>query len=71
MYISPGAKPPTIVATRAPTATCPNCGMIKSGKLSCCAPDGAWAKNCGSGDSRFDHTWAEGIRACKNELSRK
>ena len=46
---------------------CPKCGTVeKTGKLSCCAPSGAWFKNCGDDDdSRFDHTWTEGIRACK------
>ena len=38
----------------------------KSGKGSCCARGGAWFKNCGDvGDTNFDHTWAEGIQACK------
>ena len=47
---------------------CPKCGNTKkSGKLSCCARDGAWFKNCGdAGDSNFDHTWIEGIQACKS-----
>ena len=38
----------------------------KSGKLSCCARGGSWFKKCGdAGDTQFDHTWAEGIQACK------
>ena len=43
------------------------CGTTKkSGKLSCCARGGAWFKNCGdAGDMKFDHTWVEGIQACK------
>ena len=46
---------------------CLKCGVIKkSGKLSCCARDGAWFNKCGDrGDSKFEHTWLEGIRACK------
>ena len=50
---------------------CPKCGKLKkSGKRSCCAPGGAWFKNCGgSGDSKFDHTWAEGAHACAGERS--
>ena len=46
---------------------CPKCGFTKrSGKYSCCARGGAWFKNCGSaGDIEFDHTWDEGIQACK------
>ena len=49
------------------SATCPKCGIIKkSGKHSCCARGGAWFKNCGEvGDTKFDHTWTEGIQACK------
>ena len=45
---------------------CVKCGTTKkSGKRSCCAPGGAWYKNCGdAGDMKFDHTWAEGIQAC-------
>ena len=38
----------------------------KSGKRSCCARGGAWFKNCGDASgTEFDHTWAEGIQACK------
>ena len=49
------------------SSTCPKCVTTKkSGKLSCCARGGAWYKNCGdAGDSNFDHTWGEGIQACK------
>ena len=48
---------------------CSKCGIVKeSGKLSCCAPGGAWAKNCGNdGDSKFDHTWKQGILACERK----
>ena len=47
---------------------CPECGTIKkSGKHSCCARGGAWFKKCGDvEDKQFDHTWAEGIQACKS-----
>ena len=46
---------------------CVRCGTIKkSGKHSCCARGGAWFKECGdAGDTKFDHTWAEGVQACK------
>ena len=46
---------------------CPKCGAAKkSGRSSCCAPGGAWFKNCGdAGDTTFNHTWAEGVHACK------
>ena len=48
---------------------CPKCGTVKkSGKRSCCARGGGWFKNCGDvGDTKFDHTWAEGIQACKSK----
>ena len=58
-----------------PTSTmvnpvCAKCGTVrKSGKLSCCAPDGAWFKNCGdAGDKHFEHAWSEGIQACNGRL---
>ena len=45
---------------------CAKCGTTKAGKGSCCARGGAWFKNCGDvSDRKFDHTWAEGIQACK------
>ena len=57
---------PTSIAV---SAACPKCGTSKkSGKRSCCARGGAWFKNCGddAGDSDFDHTWSEGMQACKS-----
>ena len=49
-------------------SACTKCGTIKkSGKRSCCARGGAWFKNCGdAGDTKFDHTWVQGIQACKS-----
>ena len=57
--------------TTAVTAVCPKCGTIKkSGKLSCCARGGSWFKNCGdNGDSKFEHTWVEGVQACNDITS--
>ena len=59
-----GAPPGTSTST---SAKCPKCGTNpNSGKPSCCVRGGAWFENCGdAGDSDFDHTWAEGLRACK------
>ena len=53
------------------SGTCPKCGTIKkSGKRSCCARGGTWFKKCGDeGDTTFDHTWTEGIEACKSKFS--
>ena len=57
-------------ATTIPSSTCTKCGTFtKSGKPSCCARGGAWFNKCGDpGDSKFGHTWGEGIRACKSEF---
>ena len=67
-----GAKttPLTIPTSARTSFSCPKCGSTnKSGKRSCCAPGGAWFKKCGDvGDTNFDHTWAEGIKACKSKL---
>ena len=50
-----------------PIPVCPKCGTLKKdGKLSCCAPGGAWFKNCGDGQM-FQYTWADGIDACKGK----
>ena len=48
---------------------CPKCAMIdRLGKLSCCAPGASWYQNCGrTSGSAFDHTWAEGFKACKHQ----
>ena len=53
--------------TTAVSSVCPKCGtMGKLGRRSCCGRDGSWFKNCGS--AKFDHTWYEGIQACKASL---
>ena len=49
---------------------CPKCGVKKSGTLSCCARGGAWFNNCGDEESvNADHTWTDGIQACKGSVS--
>ena len=49
---------------------CVKCATNKVGKYSCCARGGAWFKNCGDvGDTKFDHTWTEGIEACKSLIT--
>merc|ERR1719174_1643012 len=47
--------------------SCPRCGTFrKSGRVSCCAPGGAWFKNCGGLGSKFlNHRWSEGVKSCK------
>ena len=50
---------------------CAKCGTNKAGKRSCCARGGSWFKNCGdTGDTQFDHTWIDGIQACKSKSLR-
>ena len=58
----------TLLVTTAPMShICPKCGTIwKSGKMSCCGRGGSWFKNCGNaGNANLDHTWYEGIWACR------
>ena len=49
------------------SSVCPICGITKrSGKMSCCGRGGSWFGNCGSaGSTKLDHTWYEGLQACK------
>ena len=58
-----------ITSTIASTMLCPKCGSFaKSGRASCCAPGGAWYKNCGgAGNRNADHSWFEGAQACKRK----
>ena len=48
---------------------CPNCGTFKkSGRVSCCATDGAWYKDCGGvGNGNAGHSWFDGIEACNSK----
>ena len=48
------------------STVCAKCVAVKkSKKYSCCARGGSWFKNCGN-NGDFDHTWVEGLQACKN-----
>merc|ERR1712224_375303 len=51
------------------SSACILCGTIgKSGRRSCCGRGGSWFRNCGSaGNAKVDHTWYEGIQACKTQ----
>ena len=55
------------------SSVCPKCGIAKrSGKSSCCGRGGSWFGNCGStGDTKVDHTWYEGLQACKARTQSK
>jgi surface protein len=61
---------PAITSTIANTMTCSKCGTFKkSDRGSCCAPGGAWYKNCGgAANKNVDHRWVEGVKACKRKL---
>ena len=50
--------------------SCPKCGTFKrSGRVSCCAPGGAWYKNCGDvGDRNVGHSWLEGVKVCERKF---
>ena len=58
---------PATTSTIANTRPCAKCGtFLKSGRVSCCAPDGAWNNNCGrAGNKNVGHSWFEGVEACK------
>ena len=58
------------IASRVDALTkCPKCGTFaKSGRKSCCAPGGAWFKNCGGARNKsVGHKWFEGVAACKRK----
>ena len=61
----------TTTTTTAISSACPSCGTIKkSGKLSCCARDGSWFGQCGvTANTKYHHSWYEGIQACKARQS--
>ena len=46
---------------------CPRCGIVQaSGKRSCCARGGTWFNKCGNADdAEFEHTWVDGVEACR------
>ena len=55
------------------SSACLKCGITKkSGKMSCCGRGGSWFGNCGSArDTNTDHTWHEGLQACKAQTQSK
>jgi len=70
-YMSRRPIPDRELVVHAPnTMNCPKCGTFqKSGRVSCCAPGGAWFKNCGRPRNRnVDHMWFEGVAACKRKF---
>ena len=61
----------TLVITSSNEMMCSKCGTFeKSGRVSCCAPGGAWYMNCGGSGSRdVGHRWFEGTEACKRKFN--
>ena len=49
------------------SSRCLKCGTFKkSGKHSCCARGGTWFQKCGDvDDTNLEHTWSEGMQACR------
>ena len=70
-HISTEAPTTTGLATTSNNNRCLTCANFqKSGTRSCCARGGAWFNKCGDvGDTKFDHTWAEGFQACTDFAS--
>ena len=71
MHIKTPAAPAD--TTTITVSVCPRCGTIaRSGKLSCCGRGGSWFDNCGGvGNTKLQHTWYEGIQACKTRTQSK
>ena len=67
--ITTSVSTPSITSATANTLTCSKCGTFRqSGRVSCCAPGGAWFKKCGGvGNINVDHMWSEGVEACKRK----
>ena len=67
--ISTPVNATTLAITSSNKMTCPKCSTFeKSGRVSCCAPGGAWYQNCGGdGNGNADHRWFEGVEACKRK----
>ena len=59
------------IAVKIIDVACPKCAVsLNSRKPSCCAPGGAWFRNCGENDDpEFDHTWFEGVQACERKFA--
>ena len=59
-----------IPSTTTHMMACAKCGTFKkSGRVSCCAPGGAWYKHCGgSGNSNAEYMWFEGVETCKRKF---
>ena len=67
--ITTSASTKTLGITSSNEMICPKCGTFEeSGRVRCCAPGGAWHKNCGgAGNRNADHTWFDGVEACRRK----
>ena len=82
-HVSPQPIPERELIVRTPFSTpfitsgidraikCLRCGVFgRSGRASCCAPGGAWFKNCGGrGGKSVDHMWSDGVKACTRKFA--
>ena len=57
----------SVATTTSIVSVCHTCGVVKkSNKRSCCARGGSWYGKCGGADNtNREHTWYEGLQACK------
>ena len=54
--------------TTNPPKTCPKCATDNQGKLTCCVKGASWFMKCGNPGRSKEHTWLEGVEACKGTL---
>ena len=50
------------------TKTCARCVATSEGKPSCCVEGGSWYRRCGDPGDLLEHTWTEGLEACKGKF---
>ena len=62
-------RQPSLQQSMVRAYACPKCDMFtKSGRASCCAPGDAWYDKCGgAGNDHVEHTWMEGVKACRRK----
>ena len=58
----------TSAAPTIPIPKCPQCRTNSEGKRSCCAGGASWYRKCGNPGGRAEHTWSEGLLACRCEF---
>merc|ERR1712224_104151 len=59
-------EPKHTVPERVRPPACDKCVVSQNGGKTCCGKGGSWEGQCGRiGDTKFQHTWVEGIKVCK------